>query len=187
LPRENEFRHTADHASSGVRDDGTYLSDHFGGRRDREVLSPALNAFRIFMNVLFRTGVILIMHLLGWLVLAPAVPSWGLGGVMVTALVMAVVFTLLFELIVKVYFLSAMASCGVTIFVVPVFIALMGFFTLRATLAFASKLVTAPDDGWFVVLLLGTLIWIAAVPRFMLRKRRPARRMHDDGYGLEET
>jgi hypothetical protein len=181
LPRENESRHTAGHPLPGVRDDGTYLSDHFGGRRDREVLSPWLNAFRIFMNVLFRTGVILIMHLLGWLVLAPAVPSWGLGGVMATAIVIAAVFALLFELIVKVYFLSAMASCGVTIFLAPVFAALLGFITLRATLEFASRLVTAPDDGWFVVLLLGTLIWFAAVPKFMLRKRRSASRMHDDG------
>lgn len=187
MPRENEFRHVPGVPSPGVRDDGAYLSDHFGGRRDREVLSPWLNAFRIFMNVLFRTGVILIMHLLGWLVLNPAVPSWGLGGVVVTALIVAVVFALLFELIVKVYFLSAMASCGLTVFLAPVFASLLGFITLRATLEFASRLVVAPNDGWFVVLLLGTLIWFAAVPQFMLRKRRPVRRMHEEGYSVEET
>lgn len=181
MPRENEYRHVTGHPSPGVRDDGAYLSDHFGGRRDREVLSPGLNAFRVFMNVVFRTCVILIMHLLGWLVLTPVVSSWGFGGVMVAALVIAVVFALLFELIVKAYFLSAMASCGMTVFLAPVFAALLGFVTLRATLAFGSQLVTAPNDGWFMVLVLGTMIWFAAVPRYVLRKRQPAPRMHDDG------
>lgn len=168
-------------------DDRVQVGIRIGGRRDQgERLSPGLNAFRIFMNVLFRTGLILIMHLLGWLVLTPVVPSWGIGGLAVTALVLAVIFALLFELITTPYVLSAVVSCGMSAFLALVFMVLLGFLTLRATLKFAAQVVTAPDDGWFVVLVLGALIWFAAVPRYMLRRRRPVQRMHDEGYDYDE-
>jgi hypothetical protein len=153
-------------------DDRVELNLRYGGRRSgQEGISRGLNAFRIFMNVVFRTGLILVMHVLGWLTLQPVVLSWALGGVAVTALILAAIFALLFELIFRVYVLSTLVSCGATMLVVPVFMVLMGFLTLRATLEFASQFVAAPDDGWFVVLVLGTMIWFAAVPRYMLRKR----------------
>lgn len=161
-------------------EDGFYLRAH----ASRRAGVPSDNAdedaggidfrriVKFLLNVVIKTGVLLLLHLLSWLKLAPAVQSWGFGGTVVTAVVLAVVISLLVMVGEAAFTLGFMLTCGLFLVLLP----FAGWFLMKALLVVAPQFATAPNDHWFVLLLLGTALLLATVPTKRLRRQKVAPR-----------
>jgi len=153
------------HAPIGRPGETSANDDEGAGSIDfRRILKFAL-------SVVLKTGLLLLFHVLGWLKLAPVVESWGFWGVVATAAILAAVCTLLVLLGLAVFNVGFVFTCGLIIVLVP----FVGYFLMKALLMFAPQFVSAPNDHWFVLLLLGTALLLVTVPFKRIRKpQQPA-------------
>lgn len=117
------------------------------------------------LNVVIKTGVLLVFNVLGLLKLAPVVENWGYWGVVATAAILAVALSLLVLGVLVLFAFGFMATCGMVIVLLP----FLGYFVMKALLALTPQLVSAPNEDGFVLLVLGTILLLATVPS----KRKP--------------
>jgi hypothetical protein len=118
---------------------------------------------RQILNFFITVGELYLLSYIGWITLHPAAQTHSLEDTLLTAAVIALVFTIVLYLVWLVYGIFVVATVGIGCLFIPVVLVGVGYAVLRMTAAIAPAYLGVTDNFW-IGILAGLILSLLRIP-----------------------